>query len=71
MSRPPLPVGTHGKIKTIKISSRNWQSYARYRAADGSVLPIKRNGKSKTQAENRLKEAVKDAVGHAQTRFRE
>lgn len=29
------------------------------------MLPIKRNGQSKTKAENRLREAVKDAVGNA------
>jgi integrase len=62
MGRPPLPIGTYGRIATRKTSSHAWEAYARLRAPDGGLVPVKRRGKSKTEAENNLKAALKDAM---------
>ena len=62
MGRPPLPIGTYGRISTRQTSTHKWEAYARFRAANGSLVPVKRRGKSKTEAENNLKEALQDAA---------
>jgi integrase len=57
MARPPLPLGSHGKIKV-------WQEGAvfvartKFRDMDGVVRFVKRNGKSKAAAERALKAAL-------------
>lgn len=63
--RQPLPVGTYGDITTRKVSTHVWQAYARYRAANGSLVPIKRRAKTQKAAENRLKEALAEVVKHS------
>ncbi|RZQ60327.1 tyrosine-type recombinase/integrase [Amycolatopsis suaedae] len=62
MGRPPLSVGTYGNVSTRKLGRDRWQAYARYRAADGSLMPAKRRGKTKTEAENRLREALGELI---------
>jgi hypothetical protein len=72
MARPPLPVGTHGKI-TVHTAGR---ARCRYRHYDGRVYPVERYAATRTKAELRLREAIRDwtapATGTAigpQTRF--
>jgi integrase len=57
-----LPIGTYGCISTRRTSIHKWEAYARFRAADASLVPVKRRGKSKTEAGNKLKEAMKEAA---------
>jgi integrase len=59
MGRPPMPIGTYGKIKTREIGPKKFEAYARYRDRDGKLKPMQRVGSSKTNAENNLKTALK------------
>jgi integrase len=60
MPRPPLPVGTHGKITTYEVASDKFRARCGYRHYDGKVYPVERYGTSRAQAERRLKEAIRD-----------
>lgn len=62
MPRPPLPVGTHGKITTYEVSPGRFRARSRYRHYDGKIYPIERYGASRAHAERRLKEGVRDWV---------
>lgn len=59
MARRPTPIGTYGKIKTKKVGN-NWQSEARFRMADGSLVRVQRRGRTKTNAEDSLKLAFNE-----------
>ncbi|UKD53672.1 tyrosine-type recombinase/integrase [Amycolatopsis sp. FU40] len=59
MARPSLPVGTYGKIS----SRRNGSSYmasANYRDLDGAVRKVRAWAETKTKAENKLRERLRD-----------
>jgi integrase len=58
MGRPPMPIGSYGKITTKQLEPKKWRAYARYRDSDGRLKPMQRIGTSKTNAENKLKEAL-------------
>src|SRR5690606_14514415 len=60
MPRPPLPLGTHGKIRVYKLGPRRVRARTNYRDYDGVTRPVERIGRSKADAENRLKEALRD-----------
>lgn len=60
MSRPPLRVGTYGKITTYEVGHRRFRARTRYRDYDGVTRPVERAGTSLTNAENNLKEALRD-----------
>lgn len=60
MARPPLPVGTYGTIKTYALAERRFRSRAKYRDYDGVTRQVERLGPSRTAAENKLKEALRD-----------
>jgi len=62
MPRPPLPVGAHGKITVYEVASDKFRARCSYRHYDGKVYPVKRYGSTRTKAENRLKEAIRDWV---------
>jgi hypothetical protein len=57
MPRPPLPLGTYGKIKTWKEGDA-WLARAQFRDFDGIVRPVKRSGKTKAAAERALRTAL-------------
>lgn len=59
MSRPPLPIGTYGKIRCTKRGN-SWTARAAFRDYDGVTRDVERNGPTKTAAENKLKEALRD-----------
>jgi integrase len=63
MGRPPLPVGTFGKIDFLTIKPGHVRARARYRDYDGIVRPVTRYGPSRPRAEAALKEALRDRVG--------
>ncbi|GAA2675672.1 MULTISPECIES: tyrosine recombinase XerC [Actinosynnema] len=59
MARPPLPVGTFGKIRAYRDKS-GWRAVTNYRDHDGVTRPVERRGSTKTAAERALKEALRD-----------
>jgi integrase len=59
MARPPLPIGTSGRFKTQK-DGRRWRSTCQFRDFDGEVRKVSRWDDTKTGAENRLREAIRD-----------
>lgn len=77
MSRPPLPVGTHGKIKVTAKPGGGYVARTKFRDYDGVTRPVERSGKTQTAATNALMEALRDrsaAAGGsvtADTKFRE
>lgn len=78
MPRPPLPIGTHGKITTYQVGANSWRARTKFRDSDGVTRHVERAGKSKARAERALKSALaergKAHTGNAlnpSTRFRE
>jgi integrase len=57
MPRPPLPLGTYGKIKTWQ-EDKTWLARAKFRDFDGVVRLVKRSGKTKAAAERALRAAL-------------
>jgi len=58
MARPPLPVGTWGRISTRAIAPGNVRARARFRDYDGSVRYVVRHGATRAKAEAALKVAL-------------
>ncbi|WIX81711.1 site-specific integrase [Amycolatopsis carbonis] len=59
MARPPLPLGTWGKIRTYALTGGH-RAVANYKDYDGVTRPVERVGATKTQAVNNLLEALRD-----------
>jgi integrase len=59
MARPPLPLGTYGKIKTWQ-EGKTWLARVQFRDYDGMVRPVKRSGKTKAAAQRALRAAMAD-----------
>jgi integrase len=59
MGRPPLPIGTAGRIKVYPAGGV-FRARARFRDYDGVTRHVERVGRSKTGAENSLREALRD-----------
>jgi hypothetical protein len=65
--RPPLPVGTHGIIRTYPNGKGGWRAQTTYRDIDGRTRYVERHGPTKTKATNKLREALKNrkvVAGH-------
>lgn len=62
MPRPPLPIGTFGKIRFYPVAS-GWRATTMYRDRDGKTRPVERLGKTKTAAERNLKRALAERSG--------
>ncbi|MEO6886712.1 MAG: tyrosine-type recombinase/integrase [Jatrophihabitantaceae bacterium] len=62
MGRPPLPVGTFGKIDFLILQPSQVRARARYRDYDGVVRTVTRFRSSRPKAEAALKEALRDRV---------
>ncbi len=60
MPRPPLVLGTWGRINVTGSKDRGYTAYARYRDYDGETRQVERRGRTKTIAENTLLEALRD-----------
>lgn len=54
MARRPMPVGTYGKINSRK-AGKQWVADTRYRDRTGELRRMERTGRTKTDAEHRLK----------------
>lgn len=57
MARPPLPVGSYGKIAVWRDGT-GWLARATFRDFDGVTRPVKRRGKTKAAAERALRAAL-------------
>ena len=64
MGRPPLDVGTHGKVRFSEIHRKTddrivgYRARTQYRGNDGQNHDIERSGKTKSAAERNLKAAI-------------
>jgi hypothetical protein len=59
MARPPLPLGTGGRIRWFR-TNRGWRARCLYRDYDGVSREIERVGRTKYAAENNLRQAIRD-----------
>jgi integrase len=60
MGRPPLPLGTWGKIRTHQVGEQTWRAIANYKDYDGITRPVERVGATAAKAANNLREALRD-----------
>lgn len=60
MPRPPLPIGTHGKIRVAAKPAGGYLARAKYRDYDGVTRLVERTGGSASAARNGLLEALRD-----------
>ena len=58
MGRPPLPVGTYGKIRAYQTAA-GWRARTKYRDADGMTRPMERTGNTEAAAVRNLKTALR------------
>ncbi len=59
MGRPPLPLGTAGKVRHYG-SRKSWVATCKFRDYDGVTRTVERTGESKGATERALKEALRD-----------
>jgi integrase len=52
--RPPLPIGSWGKIKRTELGKGRWVAKARVRDLDGVTRLVERNGRTGAEAERNL-----------------
>lgn len=60
MGRPPLPLGTWGKVRTYRIGPKTWRAIANYKDYDGVTRQVERVGESARKAEYNLLQALRD-----------
>lgn len=60
MGRPPLDIGTYGKISTKLQPNGQWMAIANFRDVDGVTRAVKRFDETDTKAIRRLKKALVD-----------
>src|SRR2546423_873747 len=59
VARPPLPVGTYGKIRFQRTAAGvGWRARTQVRDWDGRTRPVERTGRTRATAETRLKLAL-------------
>lgn len=56
--RPQTPIGHYGKITTVEIAPKRWESRCWFRSPDGVSRRVRATGASRTAAENALKVKV-------------
>ncbi|WP_394378613.1 tyrosine recombinase XerC [Saccharopolyspora spinosa] len=61
MPRPPLPVGTYGKIRFYRTTT-GWRAMTKYRDYDGVTRPVERMGATQAKAERNLKRELRDRL---------
>lgn len=59
MGRPPMPIGSHGKVR-LYPSGAGWLASTKVRDLDGVVRKVDRTGKSRAAAERSLKKALQE-----------
>jgi integrase len=59
MSRPPLPLGTYGRIRTYRQGD-GWRARTLYRDWDGATRHVQKHGRTEAAAQRALVEALRD-----------
>lgn len=75
MGRPPLPLGTAGKIRTHKTTRTgpdgktyiSWRAMCSYRYPNGETKPIERRGRTETAAKKALNDALRTLAARSRT----
>lgn len=62
MSRPPLDLGTWGRIKRTDLGDGRWKASCRFRDLDGRTRQVKRFAETGAAAERALLAALRDRV---------
>ncbi len=65
MGRPPLPVGTFGKVHVRVLGKGRVEARASFRDFDGRRRLVARYGQTRAEAERRLREALRDRTAAA------
>jgi integrase len=60
MGRPPLPLGTWGRIRRYRSGPKSWRATTNYRDYDGETRRIERSGATGAKAERALVEYLKN-----------
>ena len=60
MARPPLPIGTHGRIRIYQLGPKRFRARTNYRDHDGVIRDVERTAQSRAAAENTLRAALRD-----------
>lgn len=60
MGRPPLPIGTHGRIGFHHFTSGRVRARARVRDVDGVLRPVTRWGSTEAEAAALLRNALRN-----------
>lgn len=72
--RPPLPIGSHGTIAVYDLGEKargdRFAAVTRVRDKDGVTRKVERRGPSRTQARNRLQEALRERLGAGTTKLK-
>ncbi|WAL65920.1 tyrosine-type recombinase/integrase [Amycolatopsis cynarae] len=63
MGRPPLDIGTYGKIRYSPLPGGGWRARTQFRDYDGKTRPVERTGKTQGKAAQRLREAIREWTG--------
>src|SRR5256714_7688408 len=58
MGRPPLPLGTHGEIRVVRLSPRRFEARCKFRARNGAITKPSARGESAAAAKRALKEKL-------------
>ena len=62
--RPPLPIGSWGRIARQKLPGGQWRAFARHRDTDGVTRQVEAWGKTGAGAERSLVNMLKDRQAH-------
>lgn len=65
MPRPPLAVGSWGKISRTEVTAKKWRARARFRDFSGITRTVEAWGKSGAEAQRRLETELRDRVDAA------
>ncbi|WP_435582342.1 site-specific integrase [Amycolatopsis thermoflava] len=63
MPRPPLEIGTYGKIRYSALPGGGWRARTQFRDFDGKTRPVERTGKTQGKAAQRLRNAIREWTG--------
>lgn len=62
MPRPPLAVGSWGKVSRTEIASKKWRARARFRDFSGVTKSVEAWGRTGAEAQRRLEAELRDRV---------
>jgi integrase len=65
MGRPPLGLGTYGKIDVKQVAPKTWQARCKFRQRNGKIVRPAARGSSETAATNALKARLVDWTASA------